>query len=133
MKHTTLIPILATSLALSGASFAYANEAKGSIDTSMKAEIQLFQAAKISLAKAGEVATGAVPGQLASVGFNDENGTGVYEAVVIAKDGTVSMVKVDATSGALLAKGPVASMGDENDGDKQDNKDSSEDSEAETD
>jgi len=31
----------------------------------MKAEIQLFQAAKILLAKAGEVATGAVPGQLA--------------------------------------------------------------------
>jgi len=53
--------------------------------------------------------------------------------VVIAKDGTASMVKVDATSGALLANGPVASMGDENDGDEHDNMDRSENSEAETD
>ncbi|MGB5559814.1 MAG: PepSY domain-containing protein, partial [Paracoccaceae bacterium] len=81
-------------------------------------ESALFQNATISLQTAGETALSTHAGTLASVQFNDENGTGVYEALVVDADGMSWMVKVDAMTGRVLAQGQAALMDDEDEGDE---------------
>ncbi len=83
-------------------------------------ETQMFLTAPVSLNQAGQIALKAQPGQLAAVGFNDENGAGVYEASVVAKDGSVNLLKIDAQSGKILKNNPVQSIGnDGGDGDHE--------------
>ena len=78
-----------------------------------KAEADLFRAATVTVQTAGQTALTAHPGTLAAVGFNDENGKGVYEALVVDTDGTPWTVKIDAMTGAVLASGQSALMGDD--------------------
>jgi hypothetical protein len=79
-------------------------------------EKALFQGAMVSLQTAGETALSTHAGTLASVQFNDENGTGVYEALVLDANGMTWMVKVDAMTGLVLAQGQAAVMDDEDNG-----------------
>ena len=76
----------------------------------------MFLASRISLKQATDIALREVPGTVSAVGFNDENGKGVYEAMVVAKDGQSSIVKIDANTGAVLGKGLALLMDDEEDG-----------------
>ena len=69
----------------------------------------------MKLDEAGKIALREVPGTLAAIGFNDENGKGVYEAMVIGADGQPSIVKIDADTGAVLGKGLAAYFDDEDD------------------
>lgn len=78
-------------------------------------EVQMFSSAPIKLDQAGQIALKAAPGELAAIGFNDENGIGVYEASVVAKDGTVTVLKIDARSGKVLATASSSSIGSEQD------------------
>ena len=75
----------------------------------------MFSSAPIKLDQAGQIALKAAPGELAAIGFNDENGIGVYEASVVAKDGTVTVLKIDARSGKVLATASSSSIGSEQD------------------
>jgi len=129
MKNAKVIVTLATVLGLSTAGVVYATGTKDETDSSMASEIQLLQTAKISLSKAGEIALGKAPGKLAAIGFNDENGKGVYEVTIVGADNAATLVKVDGTTGAVLASGLVASMEDEHHHDQN----KAEDSENETD
>ena len=81
-----------------------------------QSEEQMFLASRISLKQATDIALREVPGTVSAVGFNDENGKGVYEAMVVAKDGQSSIVKIDANTGAVLGKGLALLMDDEEDG-----------------
>lgn len=77
-----------------------------------KAEAALMAQAKITLAGAGDMAVKLHPGTLAEIGFNDENGQGVYEAHVVDGTGKTWIVKIDAVSGDTLAMGDATLIGD---------------------
>ena len=79
-------------------------------------ETALMAQAKITLAQAGDLALKEHPGTLAEVGFNNENGRGVYEARVPDASGRSYTVKIDAMTGAVLASGDTALMGESADG-----------------
>ncbi len=113
MKRNALI---LTTIALLGATpmAALAQEANESANSATEA--QMFASAKVSLQQATDLALTTVPGTLSAIGFNAENGVGVYEATIIAADGTSSIVKIDANTGAILASGQSALMGDEEGG-----------------
>ncbi|MDE3122845.1 MAG: PepSY domain-containing protein [Paracoccaceae bacterium] len=78
-------------------------------------EVQMFASAPVKLDQAGQIALKTAPGELAAIGFNDENGTGVYEASVVGKDGTVTVLKIDAQSGKVLGTASGSSIGGEQD------------------
>ena len=84
--------------------------------TAGESEEQMFLESRISLKQATDIALKEVPGTVSAVVFNDENGKGVYEAMVVAKDGQSSIVKIDADTGAVLGKGLASLMDDEEDG-----------------
>jgi uncharacterized membrane protein YkoI len=76
-------------------------------------EVALFQSAKIDIQAAGKVALDSHAGKLAGVQFGDEDGTGVFDALVVDADGTPWLVRVDAMTGNVLAEGKAAVMGDD--------------------
>lgn len=80
------------------------------------AEAQMALAAGVSLQEAQDLALAQHAGTVAAIGFNDENGRGVYEAVVIGADGQPWLVKLDADTGEMLGQGLAALMDDEGDG-----------------
>lgn len=88
--------------------------------SSAQSEAQMFAAAKLSLNQASDIALKEIPGKLAAVGFNDENGKGVYEATIHTADGQMSIVRIDANTGAILGKGLASVMDEEGDGEKAD-------------
>ncbi len=77
------------------------------------AEVALFQSAKIDVQAAEKAALEIHAGKLAGVQFGDEDGTGVFDALVIDADGTPWLVKMDAMTGKVLAQGKAAVMGDD--------------------
>ncbi len=111
MKNGTIILTSAVLLGLAASGIALTAQAE--TREGGKIEAQMFQAAKISLQAASNIALKELAGTLSAIGFNNENGQGVYEAVVIGTDGTTSIVKIDANSGAILGKGLAAMMADE--------------------
>lgn len=109
--------ILATVLAAAGASAAGLAMAAGTSTTEGKAqtELQLFQSAKVNLDAASQIALREVPGALAGIGFNDEDGRGVWEARVLGAGNQPSIVKIDADNGAVLDKGPASQFAEDDD------------------
>lgn len=79
--------------------------------TASATEVQMALAAPITLDQAGQIARKAAPGTLAEIGFNDENGAGVYEASVVARDGAVTLIRIDAQSGKVLSTTAVKALG----------------------
>lgn len=106
-----LLGVTAAGAALASNHASESNHAYESAST----EIQLLKTAKVSLDQAGRTALGAVPGTLMDVGFNDENGKGVYEATVLDAKGQLHRVKVDAMSGQVLAQGMAGTEDGEGD------------------
>ncbi len=115
MKRNLTIATILTAAGLSAAGMAYAagTGAQAGAQGSGMTEAQMFQNAKISLQQATDIAKKELPGTLQSIGFNDENGKGMYEATVIDASGAASIVKIDADTGAVLGKGLASSMQDE--------------------
>jgi uncharacterized membrane protein YkoI len=70
--------------------------------------------AKITPEQAAAAATAAVPGTAGEVELEDENGNVVFGVEVTAADGTMSDVKVDAGTGAVLSN--QSDDGDEREG-----------------
>lgn len=115
--------ILATSLAVlsfssAGGAFAQTSTQNGTADVPQE---QLFMSAKVTLDQAKQIALKEVPGTVSAIGFNDENGAGVYEATVVDANGQASIVKIDANTAAVLAKGQASLIGDEGEGGGNDN------------
>lgn len=109
----TMIPISTAALV---ATLPLTAGAAGYDETDMGAEAQMALAAQVSLQQAGDLALAQHAGQLAAIGFNDENGRGVYEAVVVGADGQSWIVKLDANSGDVLGQGLASLMDDEDNG-----------------
>lgn len=107
--------LLVSTLALLGVTAAGAALASNHASESASTEIHLLKTAKVSLDQAGRTALGAVPGTLMDVGFNDENGKGVYEATVLDAKGQLRRVKVDAMNGQVLAQGMAGAEDGEGD------------------
>ncbi|WP_102226706.1 PepSY domain-containing protein [Acidimangrovimonas sediminis] len=88
------------------------------------AEAQMAVAAPVTLSQAGGIALKAAPGTLAAIGFNDENGKGVYEASVVRDAGKVTLVKVDAESGKVMSTTQATAIGNDHEhGDGQEAED----------
>lgn len=96
-----------------------------SAEQSNAREIALLQSAAISAQTAAQTALAAHPGTLAAIDFGDENGVGIFEAEIIAADGTEWKVQVDAMTGNIVAQGQASAMddqdGDHGDGDGEQN------------
>lgn len=112
MQRKLILATVLTAIGITGASHVLASGNKTGGSQAMT-EAQMFQAAKVKLEDAAKIALREVPGTLAAIGFNDENGKGVYEAMVIGADGQPSIVKIDADTGAVLGKGLAANFDDE--------------------
>lgn len=129
-----MIPLAAAAVFASVPFAASAETADGTAS-----ETRMAMAAKISLAQAQDIALAQHSGTLAAIGFNDENGRGVYEATVIGTDGQGWLVKLDADTGAILGQGLAALIDDEASGDqdhggeKAEGRDADDDADSETD
>lgn len=108
MQRKLIIATVLAAIGVSGAAMAAGKT------NSAATEAQMFQSAKVKLDQAGQIALKQVPGTLAAIGFNDENGKGVYEAMVVDAKGQATIVKIDADSGAVLGS-MLASNSDEED------------------
>lgn len=80
--------------------------------TDAQSEATLMGQAKITLASASEMALKVHTGTVAGIGFNDENGRGIYEAQVLDAAGQTWIVKIDAVTGETLATGDKLLIGD---------------------
>ena len=76
----------------------------------------LLAASSMTVETAGQNALKAIPGKLMAIGLNDEDGRGVFEATIVADDGQVWMVKLDAANGEMLGMGLASLMDDGGDG-----------------
>lgn len=94
--------ITATVVTVAGLTGLAAIQAGAETNQAGPSEVQMFLSSPVTLDQAGQTALKAAPGKLAAIGFNDENGAGVYEASVVAKDGTVTVLKIDAQNGKVL-------------------------------
>lgn len=112
MKRKTLIITTAALLA----TMPLTAGAAGMDDTELGSDAQMALAANLSLQQASDLALAQHPGELAAIGYNDENGRGVFEATVIGKDGQPWLVKLDANTGDVLGQGLASLMDDEGDG-----------------
>lgn len=115
MKLNLILATVLTTVGNSSAGLAMA-AGTGTEGTTVMSEAQMFQAAKVTLDQASQIALKEVPGTLAAIGFNDENGKGVYEAMIVGADGQPSIVKIEADSGAVVGKGLASYFDDESDG-----------------
>ncbi len=115
MKRSIITLTTIAALGLSAAGPVFAEQSDNDSNANGQTEAQMFQAAAVSLQQATDIAMKEVPGTLAGIGFNDENGVGVYEAVIVGADGAESIVKIDANTGAVLGKGLASVMDDEGD------------------
>ncbi|GIX15287.1 MAG: hypothetical protein KatS3mg118_3246 [Paracoccaceae bacterium] len=103
MRRNLILATVLGTMALSGAGLAVA-AGTGGKDKEDLMEAQALQAARVQLADAGRIALQAVPGTLSEVGFEVEKGKAVWEASVIARDGTETEVLIDADTGKVIAK-----------------------------
>ncbi len=114
MKRTLILATVLTAIGISGAGLAMAANGGAGGGATMT-EAQMFRAASVTLDEAGKIALREAPGALAAIGFEDEDGKGVYEAMVFDADGRAMIVMIDADSGAVLAKGLASAFDDEED------------------
>lgn len=124
MQRRLIVATVLTAIGVSSAGIAMAAGSETAGETG-NSEIQMFQAAKVTLDQASQIAMKEVPGRLIALGFNDENGKGVYEATILGADGQASIVKIDADSGAVLGKGLAGYFDDEDEGAHDDDSDDS--------
>lgn len=122
MQRKLIVVSVLTAIGVSGANVAMAETNTENQAADVPQE-QLFMAATVSLDQASQIALKDVPGTLASIGFNAENGKGVYEALVVAADGQASIVKIDANTGTVLGKRLASVMDDEGEGSESDDED----------
>ena len=106
---------MATVLTVTGIVFTGTAYAEGAAenDAGEAAQYRMFLAANVNLERASQIALTEVPGALAEIGFNDVDGRGVYEALVVSADGQASIVLIDANSGDVLGAGLASAMSDE--------------------
>lgn len=76
---------------------------RGSIAVGQAKESDFPSMAKISLQEAMQAALARVPGEVLKTELEDENGYLVYGVEVVSSDRSVTDVKVDAGTGAVLA------------------------------
>ncbi|MFC2967978.1 PepSY domain-containing protein [Acidimangrovimonas pyrenivorans] len=107
MKRKLVLAAALAGVALPAIGLVQAN-AQGNTPIS---EVQMALAAPVKLDQAGQIALKAAPGTLAQIGFNDENGAGVYEASVVGTDGAVTIVRIDAQSGKVLGTTQATTLG----------------------
>lgn len=107
MTRNFVLAIMLPALGLSGLglSAAYADSATPTLGP------KAVLSAPIKLDQAGAIALKAVPGTLADIGFGQEKGTGIYEASVMAADGSLTEVTIDAQSGKVLNTSSAAAQG----------------------
>lgn len=104
MKTRILVASTLALLSLSAAGAAFAStHAEQNGEKTPAAEAQMIHSVKIGLDQAKAIAQKAVPGTVADIGFNDENGRPVWEAQVIDAKGQEHTVKIDAMSGQVLS------------------------------
>lgn len=90
--------------------------AAGMDDTGLGTDAQMARAANLSLQEASDLALAQHPGELAAIGYSDEDGRGAFEATVIGADGRPWLVKLDANTGEVLGQGLASLTDDEGDG-----------------
>lgn len=115
MQRKLIVTSMIAAIGFSAAGVASA-QSNGTNNAADVPQEQLFMAAKVTLDQATQIALKEVPGTLSAIGFNDENGVGVYEAMIVGADGKSSIVKINAETGAVLGKGLASLMDDEGDG-----------------
>lgn len=116
MKRKLILATVVSSIAISGAGLAMAAGSGGKAKEDM-IEAQALQSAKIQLIDASRIALQATPGVLSEMGFEVENGKGVWEASVIAKDGAETDVTIAADTGKIIAKKMAADDHEDENGD----------------
>lgn len=120
MKRNLIIATVLGTMAISGAGLAVA-AGTGGKDNSDMMEAQALQAAKVQLTDASRIALQTVPGTLSEVEFELEKGKAVWEASVIAADGTETDLLIDAETGQVLASQLAADDHDDEDDDDEAN------------
>ena len=98
---------LAISLLAAGITFADSDEVEittGTIHITAQPESEFPAMAKITLDQAMKTALETVQGRILKAELEAENGFLVYSVEVAAPDNTITDVKIDAGSGAVLAK-----------------------------
>lgn len=116
MKRKTLVITTAALLA----TMPLMASAAGMDDTELGADARVAMATNLSLQEASDRALAQHAGRLAAIGFNDENGRSVFEAMIIGADGKPWLVKIDANTGEVLGQGLASLMDDEGDGENHD-------------
>ncbi|KAB2347930.1 PepSY domain-containing protein [Actinomadura rudentiformis] len=98
-----LVTVLAGGVIAAGGT-ATAFAASGDDDRAEQAaEVKAVQTAKISASDAAGIALRTVPGHVASVDFDDDQGKAAWEVEVIGKDGTTRELSVDTANGKVLS------------------------------
>jgi uncharacterized membrane protein YkoI len=98
--------VLATGLAVAGASFAKSDNSEirnGTIRLEKQVEADFPGLAKLTFDQAVQKALGAVQGQVLKTELENENGFLVYGVEVVTAEKAIVDVKVDAGSGKVLA------------------------------
>lgn len=108
MRRKSLTAAILTAAGFSGLAAVQANAQDAQAGP---AEAQMFLSVPIKLDLASQIARQAASGELAAIGFNDENGSAVYEASVVRKDGSVTVLKIDAQNGKVLGTVSGQSIG----------------------
>ena len=122
--------VLATGLAVSGASFAKSDVSKvsgGTIRIEKLAEADFPSVAKLTSDQAVQMALATVPGKVLKTELENENGFLVYGVEVVTPDKTIMDIKVDAGSGKVLAMNKDKADGKEHESGKHDSDRDSED------
>jgi peptidase YpeB-like protein len=120
MKRTLIITTTLAALTIPSVGPLLANQSGAGSGEKSQTEALKFLAAEVSLQQATDIALEQVAGTLSAIGFEDEDGRGLYEATIVAADGATSLVKIDASTGAVLGSGLVALIDDETDDDEDD-------------
>jgi len=94
MKKSFTLAALMAIVGLAGATSASAEKAGE--------DAAAFKNAAITMQAATDIAKKEVAGDLSGIAFNVENGQNVYEASIVAADGTTHVVLINADTGAIL-------------------------------
>lgn len=122
--------VLATGLAVAGASFAKSDVSKvssGTISIEKLDKADFPTLAKLTSYQAVQIALDAVPGKVLKTELENGNGFLVYGVEVVTPDKAIMDIKVDAGSGKVLAMNKDDADGEDHDSGKNDSDRDSED------
>ncbi|MFG2006688.1 PepSY domain-containing protein [Spirillospora sp. NPDC048911] len=102
-----LVTVLAGGVIVAGgAATAFAANDGDDDRAEQTAEVTAVRAAKISASGAAGIALRAVPGHVAAVDLDDDQGKAAWDVEVIGKDGKERALSVDAATGKVLSNTP---------------------------